>query len=51
MNLILFLESVLKDIINKLGYEDEVVLSISTRPDLGDYQYNGCMKLSSIYKV
>lgn len=50
MNLIKYLESVIKDIIKKLGYDDEVILSVSNRPDLGDYQYNGCMKLAGIYK-
>ena len=49
MNLLLFLENVFKDIIKELGYESDAVLSISNRPDLGDYQYNGCMKLASIY--
>ena len=48
MNLIKFLENELKKIINSLGYEDEVVLNVSNRPDLGDYQYNGCMKLASV---
>ena len=50
MNLIVFLESVIKNILEKLGYSDEVVLNLSNRPDLGDYQYNGCMKLASVYK-
>mgnify|MGYP003300211246 CR=1 FL=1 len=35
-------------IIKKLGYETKVVLNISNRPELGDYQYNGCMKLAGI---
>ena len=48
MNLIKFLENELKNIIKSLGYEDEVVLNVSNRPDLGDYQYNGCMKLAGI---
>jgi len=50
MNLIKFLERVIKEIIKKLGYDDEVILNVSNRPDLGDYQYNGCMKLAGIYK-
>lgn len=50
MNILLFLENELKNILNKLGYDDEVKLNVSNRPDLGDYQYNGCMKLASIYK-
>ena len=50
MNIINFLEKEINKIINDLGYEDEVFLSVSNRPDLGDYQYNGCMKLAGIYK-
>ena len=50
MNLISFLENELKNILTKLGYDDDVVLNVSNRPDLGDYQYNGCMKLAGITK-
>ncbi len=50
MNIIVFLENELKNILAKLGYEDDVKLNVSNRPDLGDYQYNGCMKLASLYK-
>jgi len=50
MNLIKFLSSEIEKILNKLGYTDNVVLNISNRPELGDYQYNGCMKLAGIYK-
>ena len=50
MNLINFLENKIKEIIESLGYKDEVFLNASNRPDLGDYQYNGCMKLAGIYK-
>ena len=48
MNLINFLEKEIEKILNELGYQDEVVLNVSNRPDLGDYQYNGCMKLAGI---
>ncbi|MBQ3021354.1 MAG: arginine--tRNA ligase [Bacilli bacterium] len=48
MNLVSFLEKKLNEILKSLGYNDDVVLNISNRPDLGDYQYNGCMKLASI---
>lgn len=48
MNLVNVLELKIKEIINKLGYNDNVVLNVSNRPDLGDYQYNGCMKLVGI---
>ncbi len=50
MNIIVFLENELKNILTKLGYEDDVKLNVSNRPDLGDYQYNGCMKLANLYK-
>jgi hypothetical protein len=50
MNLIKFLSSEIEKILNKLGYNDNVVLNVSNRPELGDYQYNGCMKLAGHYK-
>ena len=50
MNLINFLEGAFKDILKELELEDDVKLAQSNRPDLGDYQYNGCMKLAGIYK-
>ena len=50
MNIMLFLEKEFSNILNELGYRDIVQLNVSNRPDLGDYQYNGCMKLASIYK-
>ena len=50
MNLINFLEKELNNILIKLGYDDNVILNVSNRPDLGDYQYNGCMKLAGITK-
>lgn len=50
MNIIVFLENELNIIINKLGYRDISILNVSNRPDLGDYQYNGCMKLANLYK-
>lgn len=50
MNLIDFLSNEIKSIIENLGYKDDVVLNVSNRPDLGDYQYNGCMKLAGVYK-
>ena len=50
MNLLLFLENKLYSILKDLGYNDDVILNVSNRPDLGDYQYNGCMKLANVYK-
>lgn len=49
MDLISKLNLNLTDKIKTLGYEDEVKLSVSNRPDLGDYQYNGAFKLAKIY--
>lgn len=44
------LELKIKQSLKKIGYEvEEVVLSPSNRPDLGDYQYNGAMQLAKIY--
>ena len=43
-------EEYIKDVMKSLGYEvDNVVLNISSRPEFGDYQYNGVMSLSKIY--
>jgi len=50
MNLIKFLSIEIEKILNKLDYKDNVILNVSNRPELGDYQYNGCMKLAGIYK-
>lgn len=41
----------LQKILIKLGYEDDdMELTVSDRPDLGDYQYNGAMNLAKKYK-
>lgn len=50
MNIIVKLENELTKIINRLGYEGKAEISVSNRPDLGDYQYNGCMKIGAKYK-
>lgn len=40
----------LKEIMSNLGYEtDNVTLVVSSRKDLGDYQYNGVMPLAKKY--
>lgn len=50
MSFIKQLECDIKKIINNLGYElDEVTLSITNRPDLGEYQINDAMKLAKKY--
>ena len=44
-------EEKLKKIINELGYDlDKVELVVSSRKDLGDYQFNGVMSLAKQYK-
>lgn len=48
MNLIERLEIIIKDNIKKQGYDDDVNLTVSNRPDLGDYQYNGAFKLAKV---
>jgi len=43
-------EEYLKNKINKCGYNvNEVTLNISSRPEFGDYQYNGAMALAKEY--
>lgn len=52
MSFITKIEEDIKNIINELGYEiDNVVLSVSNRPDLGEYQINDAMKLAKKYGV
>ena len=46
MNLLDLIENKLKDILEELGYNCDVQINVSSRPELGDYQYNGCMKLA-----
>jgi len=44
-------EETLKKVIEELGYEsDKVELVVSSRKDLGEYQYNGCMSLAKKYQ-
>ena len=46
------LENDIKEIIKSLGLNvDTVNVNESNMPNLGDYQYNGCMKLASINKM
>lgn len=50
MYLIKKLKKDLEEILNSLGYQEEVQIVTSNRADLGDYQYNGCMKLAGLNK-
>ena len=43
-------EEYIKNKLLGLGYKiDEVVLNVSSRPELGDYQFNGIMNLGKEY--
>lgn len=44
-------ENRVKEVLKKCGYEQEVSLSVSSRPDLGQYQYNGVMALAKQLKT
>lgn len=43
------LEEELKAIVKKSGYDNEIALCTSNRPDLGEYQINDAMKLAKVY--
>lgn len=49
MNLIIKLEKCIKEALEKINYKDDVKISISNRPDLSDYQYNGAFLLAKEY--
>ncbi|MBQ7137196.1 MAG: arginine--tRNA ligase [Bacilli bacterium] len=52
MSFIKKIECDLTKIINEIGYEiDNVFLSVSNRPDLGEYQLNDAMKLAKKYST
>ena len=47
MDLITKTEQILKSVISKIGYEeDNIVLSVSSKPELGQFQFNGAMGLA-----
>ena len=39
-------EKRVEEALNRCGYEDTVTLSVSSRPDLGQFQYNGVMGIA-----
>lgn len=49
MNVIEKIELLIVNLIKEIGYEDNVKLNVSNRPDLGDYQYNGAFRLAKVY--
>jgi len=47
MNLISKTEEILKDVLHKNNFDEEnVVLSVSSKPELGQFQYNGAMGIA-----
>ncbi|MBP3707739.1 MAG: arginine--tRNA ligase [Clostridia bacterium] len=47
MNLISKTEQILKEVLQKNNFEeDNIVLSVSSKPELGQFQYNGAMALA-----
>ena len=47
MDLITKTEQILKDVLQKNGFEEEsITLSVSSKPELGQFQYNGAMGLA-----
>ena len=51
MYLIDKLNNDIKNILNSLGYNDDVQVVKSSVPSLGDYQYNGAMKLAGMNRI
>ena len=43
------LEKEINEIVKNKGYDTDVTLSLSNRPDLGEFQVNDAMKLAKIY--
>ena len=42
MNLVLKINEIIKE----LGYDETPEVSVSNRPDISDYQYNGAFKIA-----
>ncbi len=52
MDIISETKSKIKDVLNILGYEDDLVLiHSSSRPELGQFQYNGAMQIAKNMKL
>ncbi len=45
------IENKIKESLNSLGFNEEVTINPSNRPELGDYQYNGIMPLAKKNKL
>lgn len=44
-------EKRVQDALKECGYDQEVTLNVSSRPDLGQYQYNGVMSIAKQYRT
>lgn len=44
-------EKKVEDALRECGYEQKVTLNVSSRPDLGQYQYNGAMAIAKQYRT
>lgn len=51
MYLIDKLNNNIQTVLKQLGFNDEVSVVKSSRPELGDYQYNGVMKLAGMNRI
>lgn len=49
MSIIKNLEQDIRNIVKGLGYDKDIILEKSARPDLGDYQINDAMNLAKVY--
>ena len=49
MSVIKRLEKEINDIVKKIGYDTDITLAMSNRPDLGEFQINDAMKLAKLY--
>ena len=49
MSKIKYLEQKINEVIKSCGYDTDVVLSMSNRPDLGEFQINDAMRLAKLY--
>ena len=49
MSVIKKLEKEINDIVRSIGYDTDITLAMSNRPDLGEFQVNDAMKLAKLY--
>lgn len=52
MDIISETKNKIKDVLNRLGYKDDLILiHFSSRPELGQFQYNGAMQIAKNMKL